>query len=100
MKKCSPKVPIILAAIWFAVCSCVTWFALRSFTSPDIIAYDVKLLAMAAILVFSIVMMAVIRGTSQRSQVRWLAVISKVLLIFYSVVLGLLLLFVVLRFLL
>ena len=51
--------------------------------------WSVQRLVFLAELVFSVAMMAVIRVLSKRAQVKWLAIVSKILLIFYSIIGGL-----------
>ncbi len=90
-RKVSKKVPIILAIVWPVVS-----LGLLCYTMPKMIHregvfadWNVQMLVFFAQQVFSIGMMIAIRILSKKAQIRWMAVVSKILLIFYSVLGGL-----------
>ena len=90
-KTVSKKVPIILALVWLAIAMGTMWYAMPKMVRMEswVADLDLQILVFLAGLVFSVVMMAVIRVLSKRAQVKWLTIVSKILLIFYSVIGGL-----------
>ena len=87
-KPVSRKVPMILAIAWLvaAIGSFFpVWFTIRpvilSGAPTPALAYIYCIVGT----LFSIVMMTVIRILSKKAQIQWLAILSKILLIFYSV---------------
>lgn len=89
-KKVSKKVPIILAIAWFAVGLGVLWFVMPEMIRGEGWARDwvTQMLVFLAELAFSVVMMALVRVFSVKAQIKWLATVSKVLLIVYSIIGG------------
>ena len=89
-KPVSKKIPVILSIIWLVVGMGVVWY-----TMPQMIRlegafadWNVQMLVFLAQLVFSIGMMIAIRILSVKAHIKWLAILSKVLLIFYCIVGG------------
>ena len=84
------RVPIILAIVWLAVSMGVLWYTMPKMIRMEGWAADwtVQILVFLAELVFSMTMMAVIRLFSKKAQIKWLAIVSKTLLIVYSVIGG------------
>ena len=97
--KLSKKRPIALAIAWKAISSASSPVLFLFFSPRGILEAElwVRALIAAGVLLFSIVMMSLVHATSRKSQIKWLSVVSKILLIFYAVALGLLLLLWALR---
>ena len=84
----SKKVPMILAIAWLvaAIGSFFpVWFTIRPIILSGAPTPDIAYIYWLAGLLFSVVMMTVIRVLSTKAQITWLAILSKILLIFYSV---------------
>ena len=87
-KTISKKVPIILGTVWLAVSLGVLWYTMPKMIHLEgaFADWNVQMLVFFAQLVFTIGMMIAIRILSKKAQIRWMAIVSKILLIFYSVV--------------
>ena len=87
-KTISKKVPIILAIMWLAVSLGVLWYTMPKMIHLEGVFADwnVQMLVFFAQQVFTIGMMIAIRILSKKAQIRWMAIVSKILLICYSVV--------------
>lgn len=98
MRRVSRKVPIILAVAWLVICGFTTMLIMKLYIGPNalsVLEYGIELCIFATVLVFSIVMMTIINITSRKSQIKWLAITSKILMIFYCVVSALFVVFVI-----
>ena len=89
-KSVSKKVPIILAIVWLVVGMGVVMGMMPKmvFMEGVFADWNVQMIVFLAELVFSIGMMIAIRILSAKAQIKWLAIVSKILLIFYSVIGG------------
>ena len=89
-KTVSKKVPIILAIVWLVVgMGVVMGMMPKMILMEGVFAdWNVQMIVFLAELVFSIGMMIAIRILSVKAQIKWLAIVSKILLIFYSVIGG------------
>lgn len=87
----SKKVPIILAICWVVISMAVLWYTMPKMIHLEGVFADwnIQMLVFFAVQIFSIGMMTAIRILSKKAKIRWMAVVSKILLIFYSVVGGL-----------
>lgn len=90
-KTVSPKIPIFLAIVWL-----VASMGIVIFTVPKMIHlegvfadWNVQMLVFLAEAVFSVGVMIAIRILSVKGRIKWLAIVSKTLLIVYSVTGGL-----------
>lgn len=86
----SKKVPIILAIVWLAVSLGVMWYTLPKMIHLEGVFADwnVQMLVFFAEAVFCVGMMIAVRILSAKAQIKWLAIVSKILMIFYSVIGG------------
>lgn len=90
-KTVSSKVPIILAIVWLAVGMGVVMFTVPKMIHLEGVFanWDVQMLVFLAEAVFSVGMLIAIRILSVKAQIKWLAIISKILLIVHSITGGL-----------
>ena len=86
----SKKVPIILAICWLVISIGVLWYTMPKMIHLEGVFADwnVQMLVFFAAQIFSIGMMIAIRVLSKKAQIKWLAIVSKILLIYYSVMGG------------
>lgn len=89
-RKVSKKVPIILAIVWLVVgMGVVMGMMPKMILMEGVFAdWNVQMLVFLAETVFSVGMMIAIRILSAKAQIKWLAIVSKILMIFYSVIGG------------
>ena len=87
-KVASKKVPVILAVVWLVVSLGLLWYTMPKMIHLEGVFADwnVQMLVFFVQQVFSIGMMIAIRIFSKKAQIRWMAIVSKILLISYSVV--------------
>ena len=99
-KSVSKKAPIILAIVWLVVgMGVVMGMIPKMILMEGVFAdWNVQMLVFLAEMVFSVGMMIAIRILSARAQIKWMAILSKILLIVYSAIGGIgLLVFIVIK---
>lgn len=92
-KTVSRKVPIILAIAWLVASMVIVMYTVPKMIHLEGVFadWDVQMLVYLAELVFSVGVMIAIRILSVKGRIKWLAIISKILLIVYSVTGGIVL---------
>ena len=91
-KTVSKKVPIILAIAWLVISvgSFVpVWMKIRVSIPSGAPTPNIAYIYAIVFSVVSVATMAVIRILSKKAQITWLAILSTILLIYYSVFVGL-----------
>ena len=86
----SKKVPIILAIVWVVISMGALLIMMPQLRQGEGVFADwnVQMLAFFAETVFCVGMMIAVRILSAKAQIKWLAIVSKILMIFYSVIGG------------
>ena len=87
-KPVSKKAPIILAIAWLVISVgsfIPVWMKIRTSILSGAPIPNIASIYAIALSVVSVATMAVIRTLSRKAQITWLATLSKILLIFYSV---------------